>query len=236
MSKLMLGLVVIVLLALAVTTMFDKSSRRQEITQPVSSEVPAELTTTKPLANEDAPTEEEFGEQTARRGESSARLGADEPVVMPDQRPAESSQIVSPELNDSQPSSAQESASRPDLSLYTPEIAEMLDRSMPKRLQDEYESEEREDSWASSMEERLLSYLVQRLASSQFYIARVDCRTYICEIHLLGYGPDATAIWRSTTWDLINQPWHDFDRMFTSTEDVQPGVIGIAYMLSIDNY
>lgn len=236
MSKIILTLVVSTLLTLAVIAMFQKGPRSRGITQPGGLELPVALTNANSSTTNAVPNNEKIVEQTVQQNEATVRPGTHEPLVMPEQPHIESPHTDLPELKQSQPSSEPGSSSGPDLSLYTPEIAELLDDSMPMRLQKRYELDEREDSWASSMEEKLLTYLDQRLAPSQFYIARVDCRTFNCEIHLLGHSSNAILFWESTTWDLINQPWHDFDRMFTSTSNVRLDVIGIAYMLSIDNF
>jgi hypothetical protein len=236
MSKLILGLIISVLLALAVTAMLDKSSRRQEITQPDSAEAPAGLTTRKQFANADGSTEEEFGEWPDRRSVATARMGMGEPAMMPDQQALESPQIVSPEFNDPQSSSEPEPTASPDGTDYTLEVAEMLGLSMPKNLRERHDSEERDDSWAAHTEERLLAYFDQSQALSQFYVSLVDCRTSICEIHALGYGPDDRAVWHTAAHDIIDQPWHDLHRFFTHTVDVQRGITGNVLIIGKDRY
>jgi len=60
---------------------------------------------------------------------------------------------------------------------YPPEIADMIENDVDKELQERYESDEREESWATYMKGQLTAYFAQKTALAQFYISLIDCRT-----------------------------------------------------------
>lgn len=116
--------------------------------------------------------------------------------------------------------------------VYSPEIAEMLEKRVPRELQERYESEAREDSWATYMEGQLAAYFAQKPQVAQFNISLIDCRSSICEIHAVGYGPSARADWITATSDIGQQPWHQFNQGSMSTRDVQPDVFAVVWILA----
>jgi len=122
--------------------------------------------------------------------------------------------------------------SRPADEIYSPEIAGMLEQSVPKDLQTRFESEEKEASWASNMEGQFAAYFAAKPELAQFDIAMIECRTSICEIHVLGHGPDAQASWTVAIADIAQQPWHNFNRMSVTTKDIQPDILGIVLVMS----
>lgn len=127
---------------------------------------------------------------------------------------------------------AQDSSARIAKSEYPPEIAEMIENRVDKELQARYENDSREDSWASYMEGLLAAYFAQKPQLAQFYISLIDCRTSICEIHLLGYGPEALTQWNSATADMVSQPWFEFNNMSMNRRNPEPGILAIVLILT----
>ncbi len=108
----------------------------------------------------------------------------------------------------------------------------MIENSVAKELQARYESDEREDSWAPYMEGLLAAYFSQKPALAQFYFSLINCRTSICEIHALGYGPDALTQWNSATADMVSQPWFEFNNMSMNRRNPEPDILGIVLILT----
>ncbi|MEQ9566967.1 MAG: hypothetical protein RLN85_14335, partial [Pseudomonadales bacterium] len=108
---------------------------------------------------------------------------------------------------------------------YPPEIAEMIRNRVDKGLQARYESDEREESWATYMEGQLAGYFAQKPLLAQFSFSLVDCRTSVCSIHALGYGPDALTQWNAGTADLVSQQWFDFNDMSMSQRNPEPDIL-----------
>lgn len=115
---------------------------------------------------------------------------------------------------------------------YPPEIADMIENNVNKELQARYEADKREESWAIYMEGQLAAYFAQKPALAQFYFSLTDCRTSICSVHALGYGPDALTLWNSATADLVSQPWFDFNSMSMNRRNPEPDVLGIVLILT----
>lgn len=115
---------------------------------------------------------------------------------------------------------------------YPPEIAEMIEKSVDKELQARYENDEREDSWAPYMEGLLAAYLAQKPELAQFYISLIDCRTSICSVHAIGYGPDALTQWTVATADIVNQPWFEFNNMSMNRRNPVPDVLAVVLILT----
>ncbi len=115
---------------------------------------------------------------------------------------------------------------------YPPEIADMIEGHVDKELQARYESDEREESWATYMEGQLAAYFARKPELAQFNFSLIDCRTSICEIHALGYGPDALTFWNTGTADIVTQTWHDFQSMSVNRRNPQPDILGIVLILS----
>ena len=124
------------------------------------------------------------------------------------------------------------SAGAANRSEYPPEIAEMIERSVDPELQERYENDAREDSWAPYMEGLLAAYFAQKPELAQFYISLIDCRTSVCSIHALGYGPDALTLWTVGTADLTNQPWFEFTSMSMNRRNPVPDVLAVVLILT----
>ena len=69
------------------------------------------------------------------------------------------------------------------------------------------ESEDRDDSWAQFMEAQIAAYLASKPTLAAFQLALIQCRSSMCEIQAVGYGPDAAATWFTAVNDLPRQPW-----------------------------
>ena len=112
------------------------------------------------------------------------------------------------------------------------EIAEMIEKSVDKELQSRYVNDEREESWAAYMEGLLAAYFAQKPALAQFYFSLIDCRTSVCAVHALGYGPDSLTLWNSATADLVSQQWFEFNSMSINRRNPDPDVLAIVLILT----
>lgn len=128
--------------------------------------------------------------------------------------------------------SAQKPSAATSNDQYPPEIAEMIENRVNKELQARYESDEREESWATYMEGQLAAYFAQKPSLAQFYISLIDCRTSVCSIHVLGYGPDALTQWNTATADLVSQQWFEFNNMSMNRRNPEPDVLAIVLILT----
>ena len=117
-------------------------------------------------------------------------------------------------------------------SSYPPEIAEMIENRVDPALQRRYETDAREVSWATYMEGQLQAYFASKPVLQQFNFSLIDCRTSVCSVHALGYGPDALTQWNLATADIVTQPWHDFKSMSMNRQNPQPDVLGIVLILT----
>ena len=153
-------------------------------------------------------------------------LPANVPAVSPAQ-PDRSPQAANRAAASSETAPA--SASRDE---FPPEIADMIANNVDKELQARYETDEREESWATYMEGQLTAYFSQKPGLAQFYISLIDCRTSVCSVHALGYGPDALTLWNSATADLVSQPWFEFNAMSMNRRNPQPDVLGIVLIVT----
>ncbi len=115
------------------------------------------------------------------------------------------------------------------------EIAAILKDKVPDMLHEQYESESKEESWSSYMEGQIAAYLASKPALLTFEIALVDCRTSICEIHAIGYGPKAYAVWTNEIADITEQNWFEFAGMSGSASNAAPDIIGIVVVLHKNN-
>lgn len=117
---------------------------------------------------------------------------------------------------------------------YPPEIEEMIENHVDKDLQEQFENDEREDSWAPYMEGMLAEYLAQKPEIAQFYISLIECRTSMCSVHAVGYGTDALTQWNVATADLVEQPWFDFKSMSMNRHNPVADVLGIVMIVTRD--
>lgn len=140
--------------------------------------------------------------------------------------------IVAPQPGARSTSPAQKQSARTSSDEYPPEIAEMIENRVDKDLQARYDNDAREDSWAPYMEGLLAAYFTQKPALAQFYFSLIECRTSICAIHALGYGPDALTRWNSATADIVSQPWFEFSNMSMNRRNPEPDVLAIVLILT----
>jgi hypothetical protein len=182
------------------------------------------------------------GEVKADRIEKSGKVDApsdsgDQRRVLPPSQesyadPSTSQAASAPQSGDSTPKL---SSAVPKLTAnrdYPPEIADMIENRVSKDLQARYEADQRDESWATYMEGQLWAYFSQKPELAQFNFSLIDCRTTICEIHVLGYGPDALTAWNVGTADLVPQPWHDFRSMSMNRHNPEPDILAIVLILT----
>jgi hypothetical protein len=115
---------------------------------------------------------------------------------------------------------------------YPPEIADMIKNRVDKELQARYENDEREESWATYMEGQIAAYFAQKPSLAQFYISLIDCRTSVCSIHALGYGPDALMQWNVATADMVSQQWFEFNNMSMNRRNPEPDILAVVLILT----
>ncbi len=112
------------------------------------------------------------------------------------------------------------------------EVAPLLDEEPASRLHESFESEAREDSWAPYMEQQISLYLGSRTELANFTFPLIQCRESICEIHAVGYGPDAYVIWAAAIGDIPDQPWSTFTGMSSSARNAESGdILGMLVIL-----
>jgi len=226
-SKLIAGFLLGVIVTLAVVFWFDGNPPEMQpsLTDQYSlPEATAKVQRGDPVNSVDATAEEDV--------EGSHVSTYAEPVS--DEEPLESQaqSVVAPQLDARTTSPAQRLSARTTIDEYPPEIAEIIENRVDKDLQARYENDEREDSWAPYMEGLLAAYFAQKPALAQFYFSMIDCRTSICEIHALGYGPDALTQWNSATADMVSQPWFEFNNMSMNRRNPEPDILAIVLILT----
>jgi hypothetical protein len=145
---------------------------------------------------------------------------------------SQSQNLGTPQPDSHSTSVTQNSAANTHNEDYPPEIAEMIKNRVDKDLQARYENDKREGSWAPYMEGLLTAYFGQKPTLAQFYFSLIDCRTSVCEIHALGYGPDALTQWNTATADMVSQPWFEFDNMSLNRRNPEPDVLAIVLILT----
>jgi hypothetical protein len=75
-------------------------------------------------------------------------------------------------------------------------------------LHAQLEREPRDVVWASDLELKLSTYFASKPELARhFALPSVVCRTSLCEIQAVGYGPRPFDTWSSATADLRDQPW-----------------------------
>jgi hypothetical protein len=86
--------------------------------------------------------------------------------------------------------------------LMTGDVAELHSR---------LEHELREASWSTYMEMQLAAYFGSKTQMlQQFNIQLIQCRSSMCELQAVGYGPDTYLNWVAATNDMYDQPWFEF--------------------------
>ena len=227
MSKLIAGFLLGVFVTLAVVFWLDGKSPEMQANLTGQSSLPeeaAEVQRANPMKRIDEAAKED-GEEL-NRSTSSEAVSYAEPLAL------QAESIVTPPPDATVPGPTQRLSAKTTNNDYPAEIADMIENSVDKELQSRYESDEREESWATYMEGQLLAYFAQKPELAQFNFLLIDCRTSICEIHALGYGPDALTFWNTGTADIVTQTWHDFQSMSVNRHNPQPDILGIVLILS----
>ncbi len=226
-SKLIAGFLLGVIVTIAVVFLLDGQPREMQESPTGQSALPEELAEVErgiPAKGIDEAAEEsgeELDISTSAEPVSNA-----EPLALQ----AESIGALQPDTRATSP--APRSSARTTNDEYPPEIADMIEKSVNKELQARYESDEREESWATYMEGQLAAYFAQKPELAQFNFSLIDCRTSTCEIHALGYGPDALTLWNIGTSDIVTQTWHDFRGMSMNRNNPEPDILGIVLILT----
>lgn len=110
-------------------------------------------------------------------------------------------------------------------------ISSVLKKGPSKKLHAQYEAQVRRERWAAYMEARVKSFLAQKAALHSFDISLIGCRSSICEIHAMGYGPDAYATWTAEISDIHDQSWFRFAGVTDSTRNMEPDAVAIVVIL-----
>lgn len=227
MSKLIAGFLLGVVVTLAMVSWLDGKSPQPQVSltgQSALREETVEVQRANPVKRINEEDKEE-GKELSRSTSSETGSGAEQFALQ-----AES--IVTTPPGATVPGAAQRSSAGTTNDNYPPEIADMIENSVDKELQARYESDDREESWATYMEGQLAAYFAQKPELAQFNFSLIDCRTSICEVHALGYGPDALTFWNTGTADIVTQTWHDFQSMSVNRHNPQPDILGIVLILS----
>jgi hypothetical protein len=73
------------------------------------------------------------------------------------------------------------------------------------------EKEVRSTFWSAHMEAELGTYLLGNPElAAQFTFPVIQCRSSMCEVQAIGYGPEASATWEAAMSDMDKQSWFDF--------------------------
>lgn len=84
----------------------------------------------------------------------------------------------------------------------------------------ELEQEPKDDSWAYYMEQTLLQYLASHASSAMFDVSRIECRTTVCQLEVVGYDASTEPVWQQVMYDVRQQPWSDFGAYATSNANI----------------
>lgn len=226
-SKLISGFLLGVIVTIAIVFLFDGKPREMQESpagQPALLEELADVKRSKPTKGIDEANEEsgeELDISTSAETVSNAK-----PLTLQ----AEAIGALQSDAHSTRP--AARLSARTTNDEYPPEITDMIEKSVNKELQARYASDEREESWATYMEGQLAAYFAQKPELAQFNFSLIDCRTSICEIHALGYGPDALTLWNIGTSDIVTQTWHDFGSMSMNRNNPEPDILGIVLILT----
>lgn len=229
MLKVITGFLLGVFVTLAVVYWLDEPATEIQVVSTDESQ-PSDKTVEVPQAN---PLKIADSEVEKENEEPILSISA-KPVSNDDPPALQSQSFVDPrqESRSLTSSPAQTSSARRTDNQYPPEIAEMIEKRVDKELQARYENDEREESWATYMEGQLSSYFAQKPSLAQFYISLIDCRTSVCCIHVLGYGPDALTQWNTATADLVSEPWFEFNNMSMNRRNPEPDILAIVLIVT----
>ena len=227
MMKLVAGFCLGVLVTLATIYLRDRnSSDNREIAAELV-EIPEQ-----PADNRQEMLSAPIADSTERSGDLRNIESLTDAIAAPEVLAPQTGLNGVPQPTTQQSSNAARSSTQPIRGDIPPEIADMLENIVDKDLQARYESDQREESWATYMEGQLNAYFAQKPELAQFYFSLTDCRTSVCEIHALGYGPDALTQWNSATADLVSQPWFEFNSMSMNRRNPEPDILGIVLILT----
>jgi hypothetical protein len=96
------------------------------------------------------------------------------------------------------------------------------------------EEEVRDELWAASMEQELYGYFFRNSPelANNFGVPNVVCRSTICEVQTIGYGPGSLDAWQAATSDLDTQPWaEEFIQVQLGGNPIGPDVGGLVLIL-----
>lgn len=187
-------------------------------------EEPAEVQRTSPVNRIDEATDED--EEDSYVSSSAEAVSNEEPSAL------QAQSTVVRQQDAKSVSLGQRSSPTTANDQYPPEIAEMIENRVNKDLQARYENDKREESWATYMEGQLAAYFAQKPSLAQFYISLIDCRTSVCSVHVLGYGPDALTQWNTATADLVGQQWFEFNSMSMNRRNPEPDILAVVLILT----
>jgi hypothetical protein len=227
MLKVITGFLLGVIVTLAAVYWLDEkipASPPSLTSQPVPQEESAEAQRDSPVSRID--------ETVDADGEDLIESTSVEAVSNERPSPVQAQSTVVPQQDAGSVSLGQRSTEATANDQYPPEIAEMINNRVDKELQARYENDEREESWATYMEGQLAAYFAQKPSLAQFNISLIDCRTSVCSIHALGYGPDALTLWNVATADLVSQPWFEFNNMSMNRRNPEPGILAVVLILT----
>ena len=227
MSKLIAGFLLGVVVTLTVVYLLNDRTAPLPAVLPDQPSAPEAITRAPQIATVEKVQETVKDINDEPKSSARPELAANvEPVPLPDQ----SGVVPQPDSNPNDPPS--NTPTKTVNKDYPPEIADMIEKRVDKDLQSRYESDEREESWATYMEGQLAAYFAQKPTLAQFYVSLIDCRTSICEIHVLGYGPDALTQWNTATADIVSQPWFEFNSMSMNRYNPEPDILAIVLIVS----
>jgi hypothetical protein len=226
-SKLIAGFLLGVIATITVVFLLDGKTREIQESPTVQSVLPVGAAEV-----EQSILAKKIDEAPEEDGEELDMSASTEPVSYAEPFALQAESIGATQPENSATSPVAGPTARTTIDDYPPEIADMIENRVDKDLQERYESDEREDSWAQYMEGQLAAYFAQKHELAQFSFSMIDCRTSICEIHVLGYGPDALTLWNVGTADIVTQTWHDFRSMSINRHNPQPDILAIVLILS----
>lgn len=227
MSKGIIGFLLGVIVTLAVVSWLDEKNPELQPSLTDHSLTPEEAAKAQQASLVDS-----FDEAADKNGEDSTVSASAEVVSNDSPSALRAKSTAVPQQDASSASLGQRSAAINSNDQYPPEIAEMIKNRVNKELQARYESDGREESWASYMEGQLAAYFAQKPSLAQFYFSLIDCRTSVCSVHVLGYGPDALTRWNTATADLVSQQWFEFNSVSMNRRNPEPDILAVVLILT----
>jgi hypothetical protein len=90
----------------------------------------------------------------------------------------------------------------------------------PANQWQEIELEPKDDGWAYYMEQTLVQFLGGHASAAKFDISRIECKTTMCQLEVVGYDSSTEPVWRQVMYDIRHQPWSEFAHYGTSSGNV----------------